>query len=246
MNVRDRLSMAFMKRVIETPEGRNHILRQLADAEGNGENGFFENVLAKVNDPALAQMIRKHKDDELRHERLFRECAERTGAAAEPLPESVKYVERIFDAVNFYDAPIATDEDVMAAYLLLQAIEERSVVQFKLFEAVFRRIDARTADTFAEIARDEERHIKYCHAIAKKYAPDQATHDAKLAEMRALEARCFAENSRANLDYTFSRGWFDGGRVAKWFFRTLSNLGRDRLPLTPFAEEAALAAPVAA
>ena len=68
MTLRDRVSMAFMKRVVATPEGRAHILRELADAEGNGENGFFENVLAQVDDPALAQMIRKHKEDELRHE----------------------------------------------------------------------------------------------------------------------------------------------------------------------------------
>ena len=50
MTLRDRLSMAFMKRVIATPEGRAHLLRELADAEGNGENGFFEEVLAKVDD----------------------------------------------------------------------------------------------------------------------------------------------------------------------------------------------------
>jgi hypothetical protein len=238
MTIRDRLSMAFMKRVVATPEGRAHILRELADAEGNGENGFFENVLAQVNDPALRQMIRKHKEDELRHEQMFLACAARTGVPAQPIPPEVKYVERIFDAVGFYEQPIRSDEDIMNAYLLLQAVEERSVVQFKLFEQVFADLDPLTAATFAAIGKDEERHIKYCHAIARKYAPDAATHDKKLAEMRDLEARAFAENSRANMDHVFSRNWFAGGAIAKWFFRTLSRFNRDALPYTPFATEA--------
>jgi hypothetical protein len=235
MTLRDRISMAFMKRVIATPEGRAHILRELADAEGNGENGFFELVLAKVNDANLAQLIRKHKEDELRHERLFNERAQATGVPAHPIPDDVKYVERIFEAVGFYEKPIETNEDVMRAYLLLQAVEERSVVQFKLFEQVFRRIDEKTADVFVAIGRDEERHIKYCQAIAKKYAPDALTHDRALAEMRELEARAFRDNSRANMTHVFKNGWFAGGAITKWIFRTLSNLGGDALPMTPFA-----------
>jgi hypothetical protein len=235
MTVRDRVAMAFMRRLVRTPEGRAHVLRQLADAEGNGENGFFENVLAKVDDAGLRQIIRKHKEDELRHEQMFLACAERAGVPAQPIPAEVKYVERIFDEVGFYQQPLDTAEDLMGAYLLLQAIEERSVVQFKLFEKVFAEIDPLTAATFAAISKDEERHIKYCHAVAKKYAPDAATHDRKLAEMRELEARAFAENGRANMSYVFSRGWFDGGPLTRWIFRTLSNLGQNRLPLTPFA-----------
>jgi rubrerythrin len=240
MTIRDRLSMAFMKRLIGTPEGRAHILRQLADAEGNGENGFFEMVLAKVNDAGLRQLIQKHKADELRHEQMFLDCANRLSAAAEPIPDSVKYVERVFDAVGFRDQPIESDEDIMNAYLLLQAVEERSVVQFALFERVFRELDVETAQVFVAIGKDEERHIKYCQAIARRYAPDAATHNKALARMRELEARAFAENGRANMDYTFSRGWFDGGPLTRWFFRTLSNLGATRLPLTPFAKETAL------
>jgi rubrerythrin len=238
MTLRDRLSMAFMKRVIATPEGRAHLLRELADAEGNGENGFFENVLAKVDDPGLRQVIRKHKEDELRHEQLFLAAAERTGVPAEPIPPQVKYVERIFEAVGFYDQPLESGDDIMSAYLLLQAIEERSVVQFELFEQVFAKVDPATAATFRIIRADEERHIKYCRAVAKKYAPSAERHDAKLAEMRALEARAFVENSRANMDYVFSRGWFAGGALTKWFFRTLSNFNAER-PAAPLKLEAA-------
>jgi rubrerythrin len=228
MTLRDRLSMAFMKRVIATPEGRNHLLRELADAEGNGENGFFEDVLSKVDDVPLRRVIRKHKEDELRHERMFLAAAERTGVPAEPLPPQVKYVERIFETVGFYEQPLQTNEDIMSAYLLLQAVEERSVVQFELFEKVFAEVDPETAATFAAIRQDEKRHIKYCQAVARKYAPDAATLHKKLAEMRAVEAQAFADNSRANMQYLFSRGWFDGGAVIRWFFRALSSLGNRR------------------
>jgi rubrerythrin len=238
MTLRERLSMAFAKRVIATPEGRAHLLRELADAEGNGENGFFEEMLAKVDDVELRRIIRRHKEDELRHQRMFLDCAARTGVPAEPLPPQVKYVERIFDAVGFYDQPLDTNEDIMTAYLLLQSIEERSVVQFKLFEQAFADVDAETAETFRAIRADEERHIKYCRAVARKYAPSTEAHDAKLAEMRALEARAFADNGRANMDYVFSRGWFAGGALIKWFFRTLQNFNVER-PSAPLQLEAA-------
>jgi hypothetical protein len=242
MTVRDRLSLAFLRRVVATPGGRAHILRELADAEGNGENGFFEEILAKVDDPSLKQLIYKHQQDELRHERLFHERADAQGVPFEPVPEQVKYVERVFERTRFRDRPIETQEDVMAAYLMLQAVEERSVVQFALMEQAFREVDPTTADVIVEIRRDEERHIKYCHAIAKKYAPDEATRVRVLREMRELEAECFAENGRANLAYTYARDYFSGGRLVRWFFRALQDVNREQKPLTPFALAPAAAA----
>ncbi|MCU1281947.1 MAG: hypothetical protein JWM53_5493, partial [bacterium] len=65
MNLRERLTVRFTNRVITSAEGRAHLLNQCADAEGNGENGFFEHILAHVDDPALQRMITKHRDDEL-------------------------------------------------------------------------------------------------------------------------------------------------------------------------------------
>ena len=91
-------------------------------------------------------------------------------------------------------------------------------------------MDPLTAATFAAIGKDEERHIKYCQAVAKKYAPDAATLHRKLAEMRALEAQAFTDNGRANMAYVFSRGWFEGGPLVRWFFRSISALGNRQAP----------------
>lgn len=241
MNLRERLSMSFLRRVIAKPEGRAHVLRELADAEGNGENGFFEVILAKMDDPQLRRLVEKHKADELRHEQLFLACAERTGAPVEPVPDEVKYVERVYQRTGFYDKPIENGRDIMEAYLLLQAVEERSVIQFALMEQVFREVDPATADVFLVIIKDEERHIKYCDAIARRYAPDEASRVHVLRRMRELEAECFADNGRANMAYTFSRGYFDGGALVKFAFRTLQRLGARAggLPLTPFFDEPA-------
>lgn len=92
----------------------------------------------------------------------------------------------------------------MNTYLLLQVIEERAVTRFPLFEAAFRPVDRETADTFAAVARDEERHLKYCHAIARRYAPDARTHATTLAHYRRAEASVFTETSSLNMSHILS------------------------------------------
>jgi rubrerythrin len=238
MNLRDRLSLRFIDRVITSPEGRTHLLNQCADAEGNGENGFFEHILAHVDDPALAKMITKHRDDELRHETLFLAARDKTGLDVGPVPNELKLIDRLDRAVgHFFDQPIRDRRDIMQAYLMLQVIEERALTQFALFETAFRRVDPETADVIAEIASDEDRHLKYCHAIARRYAPDERTQTETLRELRQLEARCFAENGRANMEHLFDRGWVAVGPVEKLFWNAVNGLSaRSEPPLTPFAE----------
>jgi hypothetical protein len=245
MELRDRLSMGFLARIIARPAGRAHVLRQLADAEGNGENGFFEQILSRVDDPALRRMVQKHQADELRHEQLFLACAERTGVAPAPIPDEVKFVERLFRRTRFYERPIASQRDVMEAYLLLQVIEERSVTQFRLMEPVFRAVDGASAEVLALVARDEERHLKYCHAVAARYAPDDATRLQVLAELRRVEAECFRDNGRANLEHVLAHDLFAGGPAVRLFYRALQVLPA-ALPTTPFAVAAPAPAPALA
>jgi demethoxyubiquinone hydroxylase (CLK1/Coq7/Cat5 family) len=236
MDLRERMSRAFLKRLVARPEGRAHLLRELADAEGNGENGFFEELLAQVDDPSLRRLVHKHQADEVRHQQLFLACAARTGVAPEPVPDDVKYVERLWASTGFGEGKINGARGVMEAYLLLQAIEERSVTQFAILEQVLRPVDAQTADVLVQIRRDEERHIKYCQAIARRYAPDEASRVATLRRMRELEAQCFADNGAANMRYVFARGWFAGGPLVRWLFSTVQRLGGARPPLTGFAD----------
>jgi rubrerythrin len=237
MNLRERLNIRFIDRVITSAEGRAHLLNQCADAEGNGENGFFEHILQHVDDPSLHKMITKHRDDELRHEQLFLAARDKTGIDPGPVPNELKLIDRLDRAVGgFFAQPVRDRRDVMQAYLMLQVIEERALTQFALFELAFRGIDDETADVIGEIARDEERHLKYCHAIARRYAPDAVTQQTTLDELRQLEARAFAENGRANMQHLFDRGWVAVNPVEKLFWQAVNGLSaRGEPPLTQFA-----------
>lgn len=190
MMLRDRMTVRFTNRVITSLPGRAHLLNQLADAEGNGENGFFEHILRWVDDPQLDKIIRRHRQDELRHQQLFIAARERTGLDPGPVPPELKLIDRLDRAVGgFFDHPIRNGRDLMDAYLLLQVIEERAVTQFALFEHAFCGVDDETAAVIAGIARDEERHLKYCRAIARRYAPDERTERETVRERSPVRPR---------------------------------------------------------
>ena len=237
MNVRDRMMLRYLDRLLGSAAGRAHLLNQGADAEANGENQVFEHVLSHVDDPQLRKLVEKHQADEIRHEQLFRACLARTGESPGPVPSHLKLIDRLNDAVGGYlSKPIVDGRGVMEAYVMLQVIEERAVTQFALFEAAFRPVDAATADVFAEVARDEARHLKYCQAISRRYAPGDATLAAVLTHYRDVEARCFAENSDANMDHVFSHGLFQASRVEKSLWRALQwwSARSSALPVTAF------------
>jgi rubrerythrin len=232
LELRDKLGLRFVKRLVATPKGRAHLLNQLADAESNGEADLFNRALAQVDDPSLRKMIEKHQSDEIRHAELFSARRDATGVRTRAVPPHLKLLDRINAAADgILDEPIADRAGVMRAYLMLQVLEERAMRQFPVFEAAFREVDPETADVLVEIMADEERHLKYCQAIAKRYAPDQATLDATLAKYRELEARAFVANSRANLEWLFEREIFAGNGVEKAVWWVLTAV----MPATPAA-----------
>lgn len=234
MDLSDRLTLSYFRHLVSSPKGRTHVLNQVADAEDNGEQAIFDRALAHVDDPELARMIRKHKEDEVRHARLFRERLATTGIAAPPVPSHLKMLDRLDRALGgFFDKPIDDERGVMEAYLLLQVIEERACTLFPVFEQGFRGVDAATADVFAEVARDEERHLLYCRAIAKRYAPSREVHDATLARMRAVEARCFVENSNANMRHCMDHDLIDLGPAARFAWLTVSRAASVVQPARP-------------
>jgi rubrerythrin len=240
MDLRNEIVERFTRRLLATPEGRAHVLNQIADAESNGESQVFEHILEHVDDAQLRKLVEKHQADEVRHEKLFRACVERNGVQQGPVPSHLKLIDRLDAATGgFFQRDLDKTTGVMEAYLLLQVIEERAITQFTVFERLFREIDPVIADTFVEVARDEERHLKYCHAISKRYAPDELTRQSTLKRLRELEARCFAENSAANMEHVFDNGYFDGGPVAKWVFKAMAALGNrsGELPYTAYADD---------
>ena len=187
-----KLTARFLKTLLSTPAGRAHLLNGVADAESSDEGAIFERLLAHVDDDKLRQMIAKHHEDEQRHGELLRAQQRRTGVDPGPVPEKLRILPRInVLAGGVMERPISSDRDIMEAYLLLLVIEERALEQFGQFIPAFDLVDRETADTFRGIRRDEERHLRYCHAISRRYAPSEAVWKETLARFRVVSAQSF-------------------------------------------------------
>ena len=229
MTLEQTLSRHYLDRLLASPEGRAFVLWQASLAESTDEGRFFELLLERVDDPELHKMIRRHQADETRHAQLFAECAERTGAPRPTIPPELMMLERLDGALGgFFDSFEQSRTGVMEAYLLLQVVEERAVTQFNELEPAFRRIDAQTAEVIRSIAADEDRHLKYCRAISRRYAPDPETHARTLRRFRAVESQVFGEHSRAIMNYALDTGLVRGPRPEMWLWRGLAALGARR------------------
>jgi rubrerythrin len=229
--IQESLARHFLDRLLETRGGRAWVLWQASAAESDDEGRFFQLLLSRVADPELHRLVGRHQADEDRHARLYAECAERTGGPRPVIPPELKLVERLDRALGgFFDGFAADRRSVMEAYLLLQVLEERAVTQFAALEPAFRRRDPRTADVIREVAEDEERHLKYCRAISRRYAPDAAAHAAALRRFRDVESRVFAEHSRALMRCALDRGLVAGPRAERWLWRGMLALGERRRP----------------
>ena len=221
-----RLQLAFTQRLVSTPEGRAHVLAAVAEAESSGEAQIFDRALAHVDDPELQTLIKKHRADELRHEQLFRERLAKTGLNPRVPPE-LRIIDRLNAAVGgLLDQPITDARGVMRAYLLLQVIEERATLQFPVMAEALRPVDPGSATTFEAVLADEKRHLKYCQAIARRYAPGEAERAATLAEYRQIEARAFKDNQLATGAHVIASGLMGHGpaSVAWRFLLSLSSL----------------------
>jgi rubrerythrin len=222
MFLRERIQTSFLEELLATPEGRAHVLNTAGDAENADEARIFELLLERVDDPELVQLIRRHQEDEVRHAAMFFDCVRRQGVEPYPVPPEQQIITRLAELTGEID--VSDRLGVMRAYVLLQVIEERAVTQFAVMEPVLRRFDAASADVMRAIARDEQRHLKYCHAIARRYAPDERTHARTLAHYRAIEARAFAANSRSHMQYVLDRGLVGRKPLARLVWRGLAAL----------------------
>lgn len=244
MTIEHALHRAFTKTLVSRPAGKAYLLNQLADAEDNGEATIFEEALAKVDDPKLAQMITRHRDDEIRHGALFRDLVKETGIDPGPVPEDQQMLKIINDmAGGFFDRKIEDTRGVMEAYLILQAIEERAVNQFTLLLEVFEEIDPAVAGVIREIASDEKRHLRYCEAISRRYAPNEEERLAALAKYRRMEAEAYDRARNATFRYLLDHQLF-GTPAQRVMWRALNLASRyvGQVPLTTFAREAGVSA----
>jgi rubrerythrin len=236
MNLRETLNLAFLSHLLATPKGRAYVLNQVAEAESSSEGDFFERTLRHVEDPALQKMIEKHQADEVRHAALFSARKVAQGVDPGTIPDELRFIDRLDRNLGgFFQRPIESGRDVMEVYTLLQAIEERAVTQFAVMEKGFREVDPDTADVFAEVSKDEERHLKYCQAIARRYARSEAERLYTLARFRRAEAESYRDNSAASMRYALDHVVEPGLTTSLWrAFSTLTSRST-ALPLTRFA-----------
>lgn len=231
MSLKDTLNERYLGRLLASPEGRAHVLAQLAEAEESSEGQIFERLLAGTDDPELARLIRRHHDDERRHAELFRGCLARMDVPVPTIPPELRMIDELDGALGgLLTGPVEGPHVVMESYLLLQVIEERAITEFAMFEPLFRRVDPATADVLLEVGRDEERHLKYCHAIARRYAPDAATHARTLRRFRTVEARVFTANLQRNMRHSLACGYVTAPPLEMLFWRALAGLAA-RLPI---------------
>lgn len=222
----DRVGLNFMGHLVSTAAGRAHLLTLVADSERNDEGRIFAALERYEGDPWLARVVRRHSDDEARHAALLEARITANGADRPDLPACLDMLGQLDAALDgLMSGRISSREDVMRAYLLLQVLEERAVSQLPLFIEAFGEVDPETAAVFATLLRDEQRHLGYCHAIARRYAPSLAVHDQTLTRYRQVEARVFAKGTMTNLSYVLARGLLSVGPFAWAAWQLLALVG---------------------
>ncbi|HPH67205.1 MAG TPA: ferritin-like domain-containing protein [Kofleriaceae bacterium] len=207
--IKSEISKRFTRDLLASALGRAYVLTQAAVAEGSDESAVFDRLLPVVDDPQLQKAIATHKADEERHAKMFEACVQRQGVAPITIPASHQLLPLIREEMGGFDAPnmertsarwvagpIKTHEDIMNTYLVLQVIEERAIEQFTILHDVIGEFDPESAAVIAQIMADEERHLKYCAAITKRYAPSPAALEAGLRTYRDAEARAFRKQQQ--------------------------------------------------
>lgn len=232
--LRETISRTFLRALLSTPSGRAYVLTQAGVAESTDEGAMFDHIATRVDDPALRKMVKKHAEDETLHAALFFACADRQGVARPEIPDHLRVLQLLDARIGIFGRPVGTDQDVMRAYLVLQVIEERAVEQFSMIEPVMRRFDRESADVLAKIAEDERRHLLYCRAITKRYAPSEALRIQTLEELREAEAHAFRDHQHSGLMYVLTTGLLPP--AARWFWKGAAQVlaRRDVLPYTRF------------
>jgi rubrerythrin len=197
---------AFLDQLVATPAGRAHVLSISVEAEEGDEGGVFDRVAEIVNDPKLRRIVEVHRDDEVRHAQLFRDCLSRLDLELQPVPDELRIIPRIAAGAGGLITGLSTTADVVNIYAVLHAIEERGVEQFPLIADAFRAVDPETADTYLRVTRDERGHVRYCEQIGRHYSADDRAWEQLVDRARAVEQTAFDEVRAADLAYCTERG----------------------------------------
>ncbi|MBK6578365.1 MAG: ferritin-like domain-containing protein [Sandaracinaceae bacterium] len=234
LNVERRLRKSFMRRLVSTPRGREHVLSLMVAAEEGDESGVFDALATRADDEELQKLVRLHQEDERVHAQLYRDCLTRIGLRFVTVPDELMIIRRIGRAAGGVFAegvesgtsePLRTRADVMNTYALLLAIEQRGVQQFPVIGAEFRRLgDHETADVFDRVAKDEARHVRYCKAIGRRYAEDDAQWAHAVETFARIEDRAFKAVGVTTIAHALETGLLSDSRLAKGLGRAMRAL----------------------
>ena len=197
---------AFLSELVATPAGRAHVLSISVEAEEGDEGGVFDQLVNIVDDAKLRRIVERHRDDEVRHAQLFRDCLDRLDLELQPVPDALRIIPRIAARSAGIITGLSTTDDVVGVYAVLQAIEERGVEQFPIIAEAFRTVDPETADVYLRVTRDERGHVRYCDAIGRHYAPDDRAWHELVDRARVIEEAAFVEVGVADRAYCSERG----------------------------------------
>src|SRR5882757_5835571 len=103
----------FFAQLVATPEGRQHMLSFSVDAEEGDEGAIFDQLAGVVDDPRLRRIVERHRDDEIRHGKLFRSCLTRLGLEKVEVPDKIKIIRAIADGSGGFERGVRTAEDVV-------------------------------------------------------------------------------------------------------------------------------------
>ena len=205
---------AFLRALLTTPAGREYLLSIAVDAEEGDEAGLFDQIADAVDVPELRRVVETHRDDEVRHAKLYRKCLERNGYTKRDLPDELGFIHQLGNGAARTTPQLRTAEDIMWFYALLHAVEERGVERFPLIADAFERHDPETADTYRRVTRDERGHVRYCQRIGRHYAGSDEAWERALAGARQIEAAAFARTTQAQLTYCVEQGLVDRDLLA--------------------------------
>lgn len=244
------LNRTYLAKLARDPKALGFFLTVSADAEANGEGRVFPQVerwLEANGHPQLARLVRKHAEDEVRHELLMLAALASLGREPAAIPDDVKVIDRLGrrlsagriepGAASFWERPIESGEDVARAYLLLYAVERRAMERFAFMVEALRPVHPEIAATFEAIAKDERAHLHYCVAVSRAALPGEAAWTRLRDEMIEVEAEEYTANSKRFLWHTLDHEFETLGTLGRLFWktarRTADLLGRrqDVLPV---------------
>lgn len=193
--------------IFRQPDAKAFALAAYADAEDSGEGQIFDRALHHVTDPRLRRMVERHRDDETRHARILRERRDALGLPIIGIPSHLELVDRLSQAAGgVLDKAMDTGDHIADAWAMLYVIEERALDEFKRSgDALAAAEDAETSALFFSIRKDEERHLRYCTTVGRRYDP--SGFDTRIARMREIELTTYGAQSRAWTRHQLESGY---------------------------------------